>query len=47
LVPPKFGARSPPMAKGRSNYVMGVWGGGPNGVQGQSPWSGVRGMKSA
>src|SRR6218665_2784516 len=35
-----------PSAKGRPNYVMGFGGGGPNGVQRQSPWSVVRGTKS-
>src|SRR6218665_1718827 len=29
-------------AKGRPNYVMGVWGRRPRGVQRPSPWSGVR-----
>ena len=44
----------PESSAGGENYMacagaqayMGVWGLAPRGVQGQSPWSGVRGTKS-
>ena len=33
------------MATAEHERIMGVWGQSPSGVQGQSPWSGVRGSK--
>ena len=34
-----------PMASAEREPITGVWGGAPSGVQGQSPWWGVRGAK--
>jgi len=33
------------MASAEHEPITGVWGRAPSGVQGQSPWSGVRGAK--
>jgi len=33
------------MASAECEPIMGVWGGAPNGVQGQSPWSGSQGVR--